>query len=131
VEKKIILVVDDAEVIRTQVSDLLTPQGFQVIEADDGIAGINAYESNPDIQLIVSDVNMPNMDGLTMCEQLKKKPGFSIPILMLTTEASRAMKDEGKRIGVRGWMLKPFDPANFIKIIQMLTENSSGVKKTA
>lgn len=118
--KKTILIVDDAEIIRKQIREILLPLGYEVIEADDGISGIKAFEAHPETNLIISDINMPNMDGLTMCENLKKKEGFNLPILMLTTEASRSMKEEGKRIGVKGWMLKPFDANNLLAAIDLL-----------
>ncbi len=124
-EKKTILIVDDAEIIRKQIREIVQPHNFEVLEAQDGMAGIQVCEATPHLALIISDVNMPIMDGLTMAQQLKKKPDFKTPIIMLTTEASREMKEEGKKIGVRGWVLKPFDPVNFLNVIKLLISTPS------
>ncbi len=105
-----ILVVDDSSTVRNEVSGFLSSNGLEVITANDGKDGISKLKSNPDIKLILSDVNMPIMDGLTMAEKIRSELGnSSVNIIMLTTESSDAMKNRGKAAGVKGWIVKPFN----------------------
>ncbi|MFE8071139.1 response regulator [Marinobacteraceae bacterium S3BR75-40.1] len=104
-----ILVVDDSEIIRVQLKADLEGAGHEVVEAADGIKGLEALDANKDVNLIISDVNMPELDGLTMCEKLHGNPEFShIPIIMLTTQSSADMKARGKENGVVAWVTKPY-----------------------
>ena len=104
-----ILVVDDSEIIRVQLKADLESAGHQVVEAADGIQGLKALDANTDVNLVISDVNMPEMDGLTMCEKLHGNPAFShIPIIMLTTQSSTDMKTRSKENGVIAWVTKPY-----------------------
>lgn len=104
-----ILVVDDSEIIRVQLRADLESAGHEVVEAADGVQGLKALEANADVKLVFSDVNMPEMDGLTMCEKLHGNPAFShIPIIMLTTQSSADMKTRGKENGVVAWVTKPY-----------------------
>lgn len=106
---KKIMIVDDSRTIRQQVSFTLTKGGYEVIEAGDGLEGIAKLKENPDTALIVSDVNMPNMNGLEMVETLKKE-GCTVPIIMLTTEGSGELIQRAKEAGAKGWIVKPFKP---------------------
>ena len=104
-----ILIVDDSEIIRVQLKSDLEGAGHEVVEAADGVQGLKALEANKDVKLVFSDVNMPEMDGLTMCEKLHGNPAFShIPIIMLTTQSSVEMKTRGKENGVVAWVTKPY-----------------------
>lgn len=104
-----ILVVDDSEIIRVQLKADLEEAGHEVVQGGDGVEGLNALEANKDVALVISDVNMPEMDGLTMCEKLHSNPEFShIPIIMLTTQSSPDMKARGKENGVVAWVTKPY-----------------------
>jgi len=107
-----ILVVDDSSTVRNEVCSFLTDNGLSVIAAVDGKDGLDKLKSNPSIKLVVSDVNMPNMDGLTMAEKIRgdlKNP--AVNIIMLTTENSPAIKERGKAAGIKGWIVKPFNGA--------------------
>jgi len=106
-----ILIVDDSDTVRTQLKNDLSKAGYVLFEASNGVEGLRALEDNPnDIQLILCDVNMPEMDGLTMCRELHKDPQLSkIPIIMLTTQTSMEMKADGKEHGVIAWVVKPYD----------------------
>jgi two-component system chemotaxis response regulator CheY len=106
-----ILIVDDSDTVRTQLKNDLTNAGHIVFEASNGIEGLRALEGNPNqIQLIFCDVNMPDMDGLSMCRELHKDPQLkNIPIFMLTTQTSMEMKADGKEHGVVAWLVKPYD----------------------
>jgi two-component system chemotaxis response regulator CheY len=102
-----ILVVDDSSTVRDEVAGFLRRNGFDVDTAVDGKEGLSKV--NASVKLIISDVNMPNMDGLTMVEKIRKELGNSaVHVVMLTTESSPAMKERGKAAGVKGWIVKPF-----------------------
>jgi two-component system chemotaxis response regulator CheY len=104
-----ILVVDDSSTVRNEVGDFLKKNGLDVQLAVDGRDGLDKLKSNPGVKLIVSDVNMPNMDGLTMAEKIRSELGNnSVNIIMLTTENSPMMKERGKAAGIKGWIVKPF-----------------------
>lgn len=104
-----ILVVDDSSTVRDEVAGFLRKNGLDVDTAVDGKDGLAKMKSNPGVRLVVSDVNMPNMDGLTMAEKIRGELAMSsVNIVMLTTESSPAMKERGKAAGVKGWIVKPF-----------------------
>ena len=104
-----ILVVDDSSTVRAEVGDFLKKNGLDVILAVDGRDGLDKLKGDPTIKLVVSDVNMPNMDGLTMAEKIRSDLGnATVNIIMLTTENSPIMKERGKAAGIKGWIVKPF-----------------------
>lgn len=105
-----VLVVDDSSTVRNEVSSFLSSNGIAVDTAVDGVDGLNKIKSDGELKLVLCDVNMPNMDGLTMVEKVKEA-GKSIAIIMLTTESSPSMKQRGKDAGVKGWIVKPFNGA--------------------
>jgi len=120
-----ILIVDDSEVLRNQIKNLLEAAGFSVIEACHGKDGLGKVKANPGVQLILCDVNMPEMDGITMCKALHKDSATSkIPILMLTTEANIDLKNAGKNAGVIAWMTKPVNEQKLIGAIKKLMERA-------
>jgi len=119
---KKVMIVDDSKTIRQQVSFTLTKGGFTVIEAEDGQDGISKLGSNTDISMIISDVNMPNMNGIEMVEAIKAAGKYSaIPIVMLTTEGSAELIERAKTAGAKGWLVKPFKPDQLIAAVQKLT----------
>jgi two-component system chemotaxis response regulator CheY len=104
-----ILVVDDSSTVRNEVGDFLKANGLDVAFAVDGRDGLSKLKADPGVKLVVCDVNMPNMDGLTMAEKVRGELGNStVNIIMLTTENSAAMKERGKAAGIKGWIVKPF-----------------------
>ena len=104
-----ILVVDDSSTVRNEVGDFLQKNGFTVAMAVDGKDGLVKLKADPAIKLVVCDVNMPNMDGLTMAEKVRSELNNStVSIVMLTTENSPVMKERGKVAGIKGWIVKPF-----------------------
>ncbi len=112
-----ILAVDDSASMRQMVSFTLKGAGFDVVEASDGVEALNKVKGNK-FDLIISDVNMPNMDGLTLVGELRKLGDFKfIPILLLTTESSMDKKKEGKAAGATGWIVKPFNPDQLLKTV--------------
>jgi two-component system chemotaxis response regulator CheY len=104
-----VLVVDDSNTMREIVSGFLSQNGFEVTVAHDGRDGLQRLQDDPGIRLVVSDINMPNMDGLTMAEKIRKDLGnTAVRIVMLTTEDDAGMRARGKDIGITGWIVKPF-----------------------
>jgi len=117
---KTILTVDDSPSIRQMVSFTLKNAGYEVIEAGDGNIGLNQAKSNP-CNLIITDQNMPGMDGLSMIKALRSLPSYkTTPILMLTTESSDAMKQAGRAAGATGWIVKPFNPQTMVDVVRKL-----------
>jgi two-component system chemotaxis response regulator CheY len=104
-----ILVVDDSSTVRDEVANFLKNNGLDVATAIDGKDGLAKVKADPGIRLVISDVNMPNMDGLTMVEKIRGELGnATVNVIMLTTESSPSMKDRGKAAGIKGWIVKPF-----------------------
>lgn len=116
-----ILVVDDSATVRNEVSSFITSNGMTCEVAIDGKDGLEKLKSDPGIKLIISDVNMPNMDGLTMVEKVRGELGnATVNIIMLTTESDPRMKQRGKAAGVKGWIVKPFKGDNVVGSIKKL-----------
>ena len=108
---KKVLVVDDSETIRLEVRRALDQAGFSVLEARDGAEGLAAALNNPDVSLVILDVNMPVMNGLDMLERLHQNQTTSdIPVLLMTTEADDRLIDRAKAAGAKGWFIKPVKP---------------------
>ncbi len=104
-----ILIVDDSEALRTQLRKDLESSGHDVTEAIDGLDGLKQLSKDDKTELIICDVNMPRMDGLSMCEKINEDSKYSqIKLFMLTTEASPDMKVRGKQVGVKAWITKPY-----------------------
>ena len=115
---KLILTVDDSASIRQMVAFTLKSAGYEVAEAVDGEDGLNKAK-NKAADLVLTDQNMPRMDGLTLIKALRGLPQYrSTPILMLTTESSDAMKSAGRAAGATGWLVKPFDPQKLLEVVR-------------
>ena len=111
-----ILTVDDSASIRMTTKITLTNAGYQVTEAVDGMDGIGKLNAGQ-FDLIITDLNMPNMDGLTMIRELRKIPAhMGVPVIFLTTESDGELRQQAKAAGATGWLTKPFDPENLVKI---------------
>ncbi len=114
----VILAVDDSTSLRQMVSYTLKEAGYEVMEAVDGVDALNAAKEK-EFDLAITDVNMPNMDGITLLKELRSLPQYKHkPILMLTTEAGDEKKQEGKAAGATGWLVKPFDPETLLSVIK-------------
>jgi two-component system chemotaxis response regulator CheY len=118
---KTIMVVDDSISIRQVVGLALKQAGYDVIEGCDGRDAL-AKLTGQKVNLIISDVNMPNMDGISFVRELKTRPAYKFtPVLMLTTESQEDKKEQGKAAGARAWMVKPFKPEALLAAVQKLT----------
>ena len=116
-----ILVVDDSSTVRDEVAGFLKKSGLDVATAVDGRDGLAKLKMDPKIKLIVSDVNMPNMDGLTMAEKIRSELGNkTVNIVMLTTESGVDKKTAGREAGATGWMVKPFKPEELLSVVKRL-----------
>ncbi len=116
-----VLVVDDSNTVRSEVSEFLKANGLGVATAVDGKDGLAKLKADPAIRLVVTDVNMPNMDGLTMAEKIRGELGnTTVNIIMLTTENTPSMKERGKAAGIKGWIVKPFNGSAVIATFKKL-----------
>lgn len=114
---KMALVVDDSTSMRQMVAFTLQQAGFQVIEGSDGQDALGKVNGKS-VNLVVTDLNMPVMDGITLIKELRKIPNFKFtPILMLTTESQDSKKQEGKSAGATGWLVKPFNPDQLLQVV--------------
>ena len=112
-----ILTVDDSASMRQMVAFTLKHAGYQVIEAVDGQDALDKVH-NRRVDLVLTDQNMPRMDGLTLTQRLRGLPQHrTVPILILTTESSDQMKQAGRSAGATGWLVKPFDPPRLLEVI--------------
>jgi len=112
-----ILAVDDSSTMRQMLSVTLQNAGHQVIQAEDGVVALDIAREQK-FDLVITDVRMPNMDGITLVSELRKLPGFeATPLLVLTTESAASKKQAGKAAGATGWIVKPFNKAQLLKVI--------------
>ncbi len=117
---KTIMIVDDSASLRQVVAIALKGAGYDVIEGCDGKDALSKLTGQK-VHLIVSDVNMPNMDGITMVQEIKKLPAYKFtPVIMLTTEASDDKKAAGQAAGAKAWMVKPFKPEQLLMAVSKL-----------
>ncbi len=117
---KTILIVDDSASLRQVVSIALKSAGYDVIEGCDGKDALSKLNGQK-IHLIVSDVNMPNMDGITLVQEVKKLPDYKFtPIIMLTTESGEDKKSAGQAAGAKAWVVKPFQPEQLLMAVSKL-----------
>lgn len=113
-----ILTVDDSASIRQAIKIALISEGFQVTEAENGVEGLNKAAAG-NFSLIITDLNMPVMDGLTMIRNLRAKPAHAgVPILFLTTESDAGVKAEARAAGATGWLTKPFVPDQLVRVVK-------------
>ncbi|HQV10767.1 MAG TPA: response regulator [Nitrospira sp.] len=116
---KTVLVVDDSLTMRQMVAFTLTSAGYQVVEAGNGKEAVGKVNGGAKPDLVVTDLNMPEMDGITLIKEIRKMPALKFtPILMLTTEASDDKKKAGQAAGATGWIVKPFNPEQMMAVIK-------------
>ena len=116
--RKTALIVDDSKAMRQLVAFTLGGAGFEVIEGVDGQDALDKLGTLPQLSLIVTDVNMPTMDGLTFVRRVRALPAYKFtPLLVLTTESDDEKKKEGRAAGATGWIVKPFNPEQMLKTV--------------
>lgn len=117
---KSIMVVDDSASVRQVVGIALRGAGYEVLEAQDGQDALTKLDGRK-VHLVISDVNMPNLDGISFVKALKARPAYKFtPVIMLTTEAGDAKKREGQAAGAKAWVVKPFQPAQMLDAVSKL-----------
>jgi two-component system, chemotaxis family, chemotaxis protein CheY len=119
---KRVLIVDDSSSVRQMVGLTMQNAGFDTVEAVDGTDGVNKANTSK-FDLVITDLNMPNLDGIGLILALRKTPAYTfIPILMLTTESQIAKKEEGRKAGATGWIVKPFNADQLTAVIRKLVK---------
>lgn len=117
---KKILAVDDSASIRKSISFVLTQEGYEVVEAVDGVDGLEKAKADK-FGLVITDINMPNMDGIELIKQLRGTDGYKFtPIIALTTESQDSKMQEGKAAGATGWIVKPFTSEKLLAIVKKI-----------
>jgi len=117
-----ILAVDDSPSMRQMVSYTLERAGYDVVLANDGLEALNIAQ-NTSVNLVLTDVNMPNIDGITLVKKLRQLHDYRYkPILILTTESSTEKKMQGKEAGATGWIVKPFDPDQLLSTLRRVLD---------
>jgi two-component system chemotaxis response regulator CheY len=118
---KTILIVDDSATMTMSVKSTLQMNGFVVQTAGDGVQAMTKIKGGLKPDLIITDINMPNMGGLELIRNIKALPGYRfIPILTLTTESDSSKRDEGKRLGATGWLVKPVSGQDLVKVVKQV-----------
>lgn len=116
---KTILIVDDSNTARASVEYTLKKGNYNVSTADDGTSGLDVLSKKPSIDMIITDLNMPKMDGIEFIRHVRKIDDYKYtPILMLTTESQDEKKMEGKAAGASGWLVKPFNPTQLLDVVK-------------
>jgi two-component system chemotaxis response regulator CheY len=120
---KKILVVDDSAAIRQSISFILSQEGYETIEATDGLEALNTLGTLDSLDLIITDVNMPNLDGIGFIRKVREIAKYKFtPILVLTTESQGSKMNEGKEAGATGWIVKPFNSDKLLGIVKKVSE---------
>ncbi len=115
---KKIMIVDDSKSMRQMIKFTLLNGGYEVIEAEDGMNALKML-SGHQIHLIITDINMPNMDGIQLIRKIRLHEEYRfIPILVLTTESQKSLKEEGKSSGATGWIVKPFSQSQLLHVVK-------------
>jgi two-component system chemotaxis response regulator CheY len=116
---KKIVVVDDSTAIRQSITYVLQQGGYEVSEAKDGLDGLAVLSKTSSVDLIITDVNMPNMDGISFIRKVRENPQYKFtPIIVLTTESQGSKMNEGKEAGATGWIVKPFSSEKLLGVVK-------------
>ena len=117
--KNKVLIVDDSKVIRLQINSALVDHGYDAIEADNGEEALNILRKDVDIGMVLVDINMPNISGFELCDLMQKNDKLkSIPAVVLTIEGNQEMIRRGSAVGIKGWLVKPFQAEKLIEVVE-------------
>jgi two-component system chemotaxis response regulator CheY len=117
-----IMTVDDSVSMRLMVRLCLEEAGFDVMDAEDGVDALEKL-SGSKCELVIADLNMPNMNGIELIRKLREHPDYRFtPILMLTTESGTSIKEEGRKAGATGWIVKPFKPEQLVGVVRKVLQ---------
>ena len=120
---KKILIVDDSTAIRQSITYILNQEGYETVEAKDGLEAFQMLEGLGKLDLVITDVNMPNMDGITLIRKTRELAAFKfVPILVLTTESQGSKMNEGKEAGATGWIVKPFSADKLLGVVKKVID---------
>jgi two-component system, chemotaxis family, chemotaxis protein CheY len=118
---KRIMTVDDSSTVRQMLSFTLEDAGYEVLEAVDGVDAMQKFAAGERVDMLITDLNMPNMDGIELIRSVRKDAtNRFIPIIMLTTETQESKRQEGKSAGASGWIVKPFKPQQVLAVVRMV-----------
>jgi two-component system, chemotaxis family, chemotaxis protein CheY len=118
---KRIMTVDDSATVRQMLSYTLEDAGYDILEAVDGVDALHKLTTGERVDMLITDLNMPNMDGIELIRSVRKNAANRfIPIIMLTTEAQESKRQEGKTAGASGWIVKPFKPQQVLAVVRMV-----------
>jgi two-component system, chemotaxis family, chemotaxis protein CheY len=116
-----IMTVDDSTTVRQMMRFTLEDAGYEVLEAVDGVDAMKKFAAGEQVDMLITDLNMPNMDGIELIRSVRKdSTNRFIPIIMLTTEAQESKRQEGKSAGASGWIVKPFKPQQVLAVVRMV-----------
>ncbi len=119
---KTVLTVDDSKTMRDMLRLALTDAGLNVVQADDGVHGCEVMNTQDKFDVIITDINMPRLDGYGFIDQVRKHPRHkATPVLVLTTESEASKKERAKQAGATGWIVKPFDPTKLVAAIKRVS----------
>jgi len=117
---KKVLIVDDSAAIRQSISFVLEQGGYEVVEACDGMDALSKLPMPP-VQLIITDVNMPNLDGIAFIKKIRENANYKfVPVIVLTTESQNSKMEEGKAAGATGWIVKPFSAEKLLSVVKKI-----------
>ena len=116
-----LLTVEDSPEIRDEITSCLSDEGYIVVTAEDGLMGWEKIHEQPDIEMIILDQNMPRMQGLQLAEKIRTELKSEVPIVMLTTESSPEFREKGKELGIKYWIVKPFEGSRMLKLAEKIT----------
>lgn len=120
--KKNILAVDDSATMLQTISLTLEKEGYNMVTAKDGVDALQKLKGGERFHVIITDVNMPNMDGITLTREIKKISSYKFtPVIILTTESQVGKKEEGKSAGATGWIVKPFKPEQLVSVVRKVS----------
>jgi len=119
---KRVLTVDDSKTMLDMLAFTLKGAGYDVLQAENGQEGLDVLAKEGHVDVIISDINMPVMGGITFIKNVRQNPSYNAtPVLILTTESSAAKKQEGREAGATGWIVKPFDPQKLLAVVQKVS----------